>query len=65
MPVPSLSARAPSREHLDAHPVYAHDNVHALFLGAVPLVAEGAVLLRVPEGADGAVHTTTASRAGF
>lgn len=46
--------------HLNANPVDANHDIHALLLGRVPLVAESSVLLRVPEGADGAVHAAAA-----
>jgi hypothetical protein len=45
---------------LDSDPGNRNDNVHALLLGALPLVAECAVLLVVPVGADGAVHAAAA-----
>jgi hypothetical protein len=45
---------------LDANPVDADNNIPALLLGAVPLIAESSVLLRVPEGADSAVHAAAA-----
>lgn len=49
-----------STGYSNGDPVDADDDVHALLLGTVPLVAEGSVLLRVPEGADGAVHSAAA-----
>jgi hypothetical protein len=45
---------------LDSDPGNRNDNVHALLLRAFPLVAECAVLLVVPVGADGAVHAAAA-----
>lgn len=50
---------------LDTDPVDADDNVHALLVGAVPLVRKGSVLVRVPEGTHGAVHASTAGGGGF
>ena len=49
-----------STGYSNGDPVDADDDIHALLLGTVPLVAEGSVLLRVPEGADGAVHAAAA-----
>lgn len=45
---------------LDSDPGNGNDDIHALLLGALPLVAEGAVLLVVPVGANGAVHAAAA-----
>jgi hypothetical protein len=58
----SLVARARSRtlHHLDSDPGNRNDNVHALLLRALPLVAECAVLLVVPVGANSAVHAAAA-----
>lgn len=50
---------------LDSDPCDGDDNVHALLLGRLPLVAVCAVLLVVPEGADSAVHAATAVLLGF
>jgi hypothetical protein len=44
---------------LEPDPVDAQHDIHALLLRAIPLVAERAVLVRVPERADGAVHAST------
>jgi hypothetical protein len=50
---------------LDSDPGNRNDNVHALLLGSLPLVAVCAVLLVVPEGANCAVHAATAVLVGF
>jgi hypothetical protein len=50
---------------LDSDPRNGNDNVHALLLGRLPLVAVGAVLFVVPEGADGAVHAAAAVLLGL
>jgi hypothetical protein len=50
---------------LDSNPGDGNDNVHALLLGSLPLVAVCAVLLVVPEGANRAVHAATTVLVGF
>lgn len=50
---------------LNSDPGNGNDDIHALLLGALPLVAEGAVLLVVPVGANGAVHAAAAVLLGF
>ena len=50
---------------LDSNPGDGNDNVHALLLGSLPLVAVCSVLLVVPEGANRAVHAATTVLVGF
>jgi len=45
---------------LDSDPCDGDDNVHALLLSRLPLVAVCAILLVVPEGANSAMHAATA-----
>ena len=45
---------------LDSDPGNGNDDVHALLLGSLPLVAVCAILLVVPESADCAVHAAAA-----
>lgn len=48
---------------LDPNPVHANHNIHALLLGAIPLVAQRSVLLGIPERAHRAVHAAAAGSA--
>ena len=50
---------------LDRNPRNRNHNIHALLLRGFPLVAVGAVLVVVPEGADGAVHAAAAVLLGL
>lgn len=50
---------------LDSDPGNGNDDVHALLLGSLPLVAVCAILLVVPEGADCAVHAAASVLLGL
>lgn len=59
---PSPPSTTPS---LDRNPRNRDDDIHALLLRRLPLVAVRAVLLVVPEGADRAVHAAAAVLLGL
>jgi hypothetical protein len=50
---------------LDGNPGNGNDNVHALLLCTLPLVAECTILFVVPVGADSAVHAPAAVLLGL
>lgn len=54
------SPLSPSSHILNPHPINTNHNIHAFLLRTIPLVAQRAILIRVPEGADGAVHAAAA-----